>query len=80
MRGESECGEVEARWRRGGPYTWKPRPVATYAARPKVIAREKHAPFVCIAKSEKSHEPSITVESTSITAYQRLRSTTSSMP
>ena len=45
-----------------------------------MIAREKHAPFVCIAKSENSHDPSITVESTSITAYQRLRSTTSSIP
>ena len=45
-----------------------------------MIAREKHAPPVCIEKSEKSHDPSITVESTSITAYQRLRSTTSSMP
>ena len=45
-----------------------------------MIAREKHAPFVCIAKSEKSHDPSITVESTSITAYHKLRSTTSSIP
>ena len=54
--------------------------MATYPARPKVIAREKHAPFVCIAKSEKSHEPARRLKATSRTAAPNDFSRASSIP